>query len=159
MKLPFFGRRAAAILAAAALPLTATVSAAQAASGPHSGAAARTAVSVKGGVTPDFTCPSPDICLFPNKDFTGNYNAWDGPAVLPTDVYNGRWISFDSIGASNPHPGSINNTSQSVMWVYAKDNGDRQCLDHGKWIPAHTYGWFFIQFGIHTCGSIPTPLP
>jgi hypothetical protein len=160
MKLPFFGRRAAAILAAAALPLAATAATAQAASSPHGSATAQ-AAGVKGGVTPDFTCPDRTVCLFPNNDFTGNYPGWGGPAQLPTDVDNGQWYSFNQVAASNPNPGSLNDNSGSIVWVYAKDANAPACLNPGRWVLSHSFGYFFIRFGIHSCTgqSVPRPLP
>jgi hypothetical protein len=111
-------------------------------------------------VQPDFTCPSATVCLFPNNDFTGSYPDWGGPAELATDVWNGEWYSFAQAGASDPNPGSLNDNSNSVMWVYAKDINAGICLTPGRYILEHTYGYFFIEFGVTTCpANPPNPFP
>jgi hypothetical protein len=164
MKRLLTGRMAAVLMAGAALlasGATAVPALAATAGTPHVTMATRSVTTIP-TVQPDFTCPRPSVCLFPNNDFTGNYPAWDGPAVLATDVWNGQWYSFAQADASNPNPGSLNDNSNSVMWVYAKNINVGFCLTPGRYTLQHTYGYFFIEFGITTCPSNdrpPKPFP
>ena len=153
MKRLLTGRIAAVLVAATALlAMGGTAASAQAATaGTSRGAMVTRSITAPSPVQPDFTCASPTVCLFPNNDFTGNYPAWGGPAELAADVWNGQWYSFSQANASNPNPGSLNDDSNSVMWVYAKDSGARWCLTPGKYVLAHTYGYFFIEFGVTSC--------
>jgi hypothetical protein len=121
-------------------------------SAPHHAAAARSADA-------GFSCPSATVCLFPNDDYTGNY-AGGSPVELPTDVYNGSWYSFSQVGASDPNPGSINDNSNSVMWLYVKSAGIEVCLPPGKSIETNSFGYIYIQYGVTSCGAFPSgPLP
>lgn len=155
------GRMTAALAAAAALLTSGGIAAsAQAATGsPHSNMATRP-ITGRPSADLDFTCPSRTVCLFPNDNYTGNYPGWGGPAELATDVWNGQWYSFAQADASNPNPGSLNDNSNSVIWVYAKDLNLALCLTPGRYSLDHTYGYFFIQFGVTSCNANPPmPLP
>jgi hypothetical protein len=155
-------RRRAAVLAAGIALLAAggaTASAqAATASVPQHVAVAQSATAPSSPDV-DFTCPSATVCLFPNDNYTGNYPGWGGPAELATDVWNGEWYSFADAAASDPNPGSLNDNSNSVMWIYAKDAGVLVCLTPGKYVPDHAYGYFYIQYGVTSCGTAPEPLP
>lgn len=105
-------------------------------------------------VQPNFTCPSPAMCLFPNRDFTGNY-ADGSPVVLVPGDHNGHWHTFGSVGADNPNPGSINNNSNSIMFIFAQDRNFYGCLDPRKWVVDNAWGWFFIQLNTSTCPPDP----
>jgi hypothetical protein len=134
------------LLAVAALSIAGVSAQAATTAGP----ASHTATVQHAAAAPDFTCPSRSVCLFPNDDWAGNYPG-GAPVVLPTDVYNGAWLTFASVGASNPNPGSLNDNSNSVMWIHAADAGTYKCLTPSKWILFHSWGWFFIQFGVTSC--------
>jgi len=162
MKRLLAGRIAAVLMAGAAL-LAAGGAAVPALAAPavipHGTMATRSVTTIS-SVQPDFTCPRPSVCLFPHNDFTGKYPAWGGPAVLATDVWNGQWYSFSQAGASNPNPGSLNDNSNSVMWVYAKNINVGICLTPGRYTLEHTYGYFYIEFGVTACpASPPKPFP
>lgn len=161
MKRLLTGRVAAVLVAAAALfASVGTAASSQAATNTSHGTMAMRSVTALPSVQPDFTCPGRTVCLFPNNDFTGNYPGWGGPAELATDVWNGQWYSFSQASASNPNPGSLNDNSNSVMWIYAKDLNQAVCLTPGRYVLQHTYGYFFIQFGVTTCAANPPgPLP
>lgn len=129
-------------------------------SSPDRPAAATRFVPVNSSPNVDFTCTAATVCLFPNDDYTGNYPAWSGPAELDTRAWSGKWYSFAHVNASNPNPGSLNDNSNSVMWVYAKSQGLAICLVQGKHPLYNGYGYFFIQYGVTNCGiNPPTPLP
>lgn len=112
-------------------------------------------------VHPDFTCPSRTVCLFPNDNLTGNYPAWGGPATLATDAFNGSWMTFGSVGADDPNPGSLNDNSNSAIWVFSHAMGNRKwCIITGTANLTNSYGWFMIQFGATTCQNVPVdPVP
>ena len=158
MRLRFAGAMAAVF---AALAVIGTSGAATASAPTAAGGAAPRAIPA--AVSPDFTCPSATVCAFPNEDFTGNYPDWDGPATFFTNTFNGQWLSFSVHGAGNPNPGSVNDNSNSIMWVYNKDAGPGSnnpfCVTPGKWALYHYYGWFYIEYGVTSCGNYPTPLP
>jgi hypothetical protein len=154
------GRRAgllAAVAAATPLGSAAAVPAPAAAGLQHSTrvASARSAPRV------DFTCQSPDVCVFPNDDYTGTYGRpWFGPAQLNPAIYSGPpWVTF-ATWAITPNPGSLTNASDSCVWVYDAATGYVDyVLPHSQLDLDHSDGWLFIQYGVHNCGSEPFPLP
>ncbi len=133
--------------------------------------AAATALLISGGATAsaqaataspaeaDFTCPSSTVCLFPNDNYTGNYVTWGSPAELATDGWNGAWWPFSDDYASNPDPGSLNDNSNSIIWVYAKDTNTSRCLTSGRSVLDNLYGYFYIEYGVTSCGAEPGGRP
>ena len=99
-------------------------------------------------VSPDFTCPSRTICFFQNNDFTGSGFS------CATDVCNGSWFTVTFNGV---HPGSVNDNSQSIFFAADKQAGLKKCFEPGRYPLRHTYGFFFIEFGIHSCNGAPVP--
>src|SRR5262249_55831223 len=114
-------------------------------------------------VSPDFTCPSRTICLFPNDDYTGNYGS--SPVILvPAGTTSGVWCSFNTIGADSPHPGSMNNNSGSSIWVYdhqaGPSAGNPVCLSKGRHVLDHSYGYFELFYSDSDCAhQFTRPLP
>ncbi len=106
----------------------------------------------------DFNCGSGTVCVFPNRDLTGNYPLWDGPAQLLTDAFNGSWMSFSSVDVT-PNPGSARNGSTgSCFWVFDKQDSRTLPVPPGAAIDlAHSFGYFFIQFGVNPCPASPPP--
>lgn len=99
-------------------------------------------------VSPDFTCPSATVCFFQNNDFTGLSFS------CATDVCNGRWITITFNGV---HPGSVNDNSQSIFFAADKQAGLEKCFEPGRYPLRHMYGFFFIEFGIHSCNGAHVP--
>lgn len=99
-------------------------------------------------VSPDFTCPSATICFFQNNDFTGSSFS------CATDVCNGSWFTVTFNGV---HPGSVNDNSQSIFFAADKQTGLKKCFEPGRYTLSHTYGFFFIEFGIHSCNGAHVP--
>lgn len=108
----------------------------------------------------DFTCPARTVCVFPNDDYTGNYAAWHNmPAQLATDLYNGIWTRFSDVDIK-PNPGSLHDNSNSCVWVLDEQENDAQPIEpNTEFVADHNFGWFFIQFGVSTCGSVAPPNP
>ena len=104
------------------------------------------------------------MCAFPNDDYTGNYLNFGGPAEFATDLFNWDWLFFIAEGAGNPNPGSINDNSGSIVWIYEanepKSSTNPFCIPiDSKRATYNDYGWFYIEFGVTSCGNYPTPLP
>lgn len=116
-------------------------------------------------VSPLFTCPDRSICIYPNDDFTGNYPGGQPVILDPAGTTSGVWFSLDSIGASSPHPGSVNNNSGSSIWVYDHQapvvpGSNPWCLSPGKYVLDHAYGHFELFYSDSTCAHNYTrPLP
>lgn len=151
MKLSLTGCAAALGLMTALLGAGAgSASAAQNSASPQ--ATVTQAVAARPMVHPNFTCSSPTVCLYPNDNYTGNYPNWGGPATLATDKWNGVWYTFNDASASNPNPGSLNDDSNSVMWVYSQQLGNiYACLTPGKWQLNNEWGYFYIMYGVTSC--------
>jgi hypothetical protein len=161
MKRLFLGRSAALLMAAALLTSGGVAASAQAATVSSHDHAIVTRPTTRLSPAIDFMCPDRTVCLFPNDNYTGNYPAWGGPAELATDVWNGSWYSFSDADASNPNPGSLNDNSGSIIWIYAADSGNPPvCLPPGKYVLDHAFGYFYIEYGVGSCpSSAPGPLP
>jgi hypothetical protein len=154
MKRLFIGRSAAALATAAALIAFGGASAsAQAAPAvrpaPHATAVQSPAVTV------DFRCPNPTVCLYLNQNYTGTWPTWTGPPVLAVNDgpggWGGQWTTFYTVTQEGPNPGSLNDNSNSVMWIYAADARTYKCLLPGKWDLYSGWGWFFIMYGVTSC--------
>jgi hypothetical protein len=151
---------------------TATILAALAAIGTSGVSTASAQVTARGAsfraapraAAPDFTCQDGYVCAYPNDDWTGDYPSWGGPAQFATYVFRGSWLSFAAENTGNPNPGSINNDSGSTVWIYEKNeplsSTNPFCIPtYSRLATYNDYGWFFIRYGVTSCGSYPTPLP
>ena len=116
-----------------------------AAAAPASAAAAGSAGGAP-AVTPLFTCPDRSVCFFPKDDYTGNPTL-----TVATQGNGGVWAKFDSLGV--PNPGSMNDNSGSVVWLYDKSGGMLTCVDPGRHVLDKKYGYFDIDYGIGDCSS------
>jgi hypothetical protein len=124
----FFARRKAAILGVAVAILS-------------SGAVLAPAQA--GTTGPDFTCPSRTVCVYQNNNLTGYHYEFG------TKAFGGgtTWHKFSNYGFS-PNPGSLNDNSGSVFWVFDAQAGwpdGEYCVNPGKWTISHSYGYFYIQ--------------
>lgn len=149
-------RIGAALVTATALATSGSVSAsAQAAPparpGPHAMA------TTSPNVTVDFTCPSPTVCLYLNQNYTGTWSTHVGTPVLATNDgpggWGGTWTTFYLATGSGPNPGSLNDNSNSVMWIAATDTTPTtyKCLHPGKWDLYNDWGHFYIMYGVTSC--------
>lgn len=101
-------------------------------------------------VSPDFTCPDRTVCLFQNDDFTGQV------LTCATDVCRGAWFSTTVGGV---HAGSMNDNSNSIVWVADKQAGVEKCFGPGRQPLDHMYGFFRAEFGVPSCPGTVPPLP
>lgn len=100
--------------------------------------------------SPDFTCPSATICLFPNDNFTGT------PKTCAVDVCRGAWFSTTVDGV---HAGSITDNSNSAIVLGDVQDNFELCIsapNRGK--PNHSFGFFRALFGVTSCPP-PSQLP
>lgn len=107
----------------------------------------------------DFTCPSGVMCVYPGDDFTGNYGSAPGEIVPFTTITPNEWVTFASLGYSNPNPGSINNnTSLYCAFVYSfKLSSEVAEQPKSKDHLDNDYGYIFVTGTIN--GNCPTNQP
>jgi hypothetical protein len=162
MKFLSADRIGAALVTAAALVVSGGVSASAQAI-PLARPGPQAVVTNSSNVTVDFKCPSPTVCLYLNQNYTGTWSTHVGTPVLATNDgpggWGGAWSTFYLATGSGPNPGSLNDNSDSVMWIAAKDTTPitYQCLHPGKWDLYNGWGWFYIMYGVTSCPKNPPP--
>lgn len=78
--------------------------------------------------------------LFQFNDYTGNV------AVYYASAYQDECLATTVAGE---HAGSVNNNTNSVVWVYDHEAGIYYCLStKNKYVLDHDYGAFYIQYGV-----------
>lgn len=149
---------------AAALFLAASIATTAAAVGPSAQASVATRASVSAhaiparpaGVTPDFTCPNPALCLFQENNWSGT------PVVYTPSSQGGHWISIagsliEPWGSFNDNSGSsvvFDNTTSNQEFCFTA--GSRHEESQGTPNVWHAQ-WLWITYGIGDCSSIPPP--
>ena len=98
-----------------------------------------------------FSCPSRSICFYQNEDGTGQSKS------CLTSVCRGAWYSTTVGGV---HAGSVFDNSNSIFWVADKQAGVEYCLSPGAYNLFHSYGYYWVEYGVTSCRNayIP-PLP
>jgi len=133
-----------ALTAIASAALTLTPAQAQTAGSP-----APTALA-----TPDYTCSQRTICVWPNDNFTGQ------EYTFLTSEWHSAWHNWADVQIPY-HPGSLDDDSNSIIWVYDKDSNNAYCLNPDSWVLYNDYGYFYIAYNVGSCNgaSVPLPLP
>lgn len=134
------GSRALAVAVAAGTSLAFVSGAAQ----------ARVTVQRPSAVPFAWTCASPDLCLYSNENGTGDSISY------PTASNHGRW---ESTTVGGTHAGSLYDNSQSIVYIDDKQADAEQCLNPGAWDLYHDYGYFWIEYGVHSCNGSTVPPP
>ena len=111
-------------------------------------------------VQPNFTCPSPGVCIFHGDNWDLYHYTW-----IPADS-GGHWIDITAAPSSFNLPwGSINNNSNSDVWfenytgsgwgcVYANVRTNGAAVDG-----LNDYRYMWIQYGIDGCSQRPPHAP
>lgn len=161
MRNRLIGAAATALTAAFVLSAAAGMVPAQAQTGKYLSrhSAAGTSVT-QAAAGPDFTCPSPAVCVFQNGNFTGNV------AIFPTQSDSGVWINltnpFGQGGILTLPWGSFNDNSGSSVAFGDAQTGQTKCY------PAHSrvaypsvtaYRYMWIEYGVTNCTGHLGPLP
>jgi hypothetical protein len=146
MRHPFLGRVAAVLMAVAAA-LSLGVSAASART--HPAPSATGAVARPSAVQPDYSCPKTGtICFYSSNSWTGSHQAY------ATLTNHGR---CESATVGGVHAGSVTDNSHSIFWVYDNSTHQDHCFGNGKHVLAGAFGYWYLEYNIHSCPqSAPT---
>ena len=90
----------------------------------------------------EFTCSAGTTCFFSDD----NYQTV--ATVVSNSAYPNQ-TSFSSLGIADP--GSVNVDGNSSLHLLGKSTGETACIPGGKAVLDHTFGYFYIDYGVKDC--------